>query len=155
MDCRMSLTYGHASSLPPGMMDGPYRAPSSPPDTPVPMNRKPFSARYLVRLFESGKWELPPSMMMSPGSAPPSVMMASMKSSTALPAYRHVSLARGELPCEAYLNKQHHAPRLLKLGNELFQAVCTNNGLALSFVCEEAVDYRRSAHGRSKRGCGS
>src|ERR1700733_11915453 len=72
MDWRTSFTYGHASSFPPGMMDGPYRAPSSPPDTPVPTNRKPFPARYLARRLESGKWEFPPSMMMSPGSAPPS-----------------------------------------------------------------------------------
>ena len=31
--------------LPPGMMDGPIRAPSSPPLTPVPRNRMPFPWR--------------------------------------------------------------------------------------------------------------
>ena len=43
----MSFTCGHASGLPPGMMEGPWRAPSSPPETPVPMNRMPFSFRDL------------------------------------------------------------------------------------------------------------
>ena len=33
----IGLTCGQASGLPPGIMDGPRRAPSSPPDTPVPM----------------------------------------------------------------------------------------------------------------------
>ncbi len=43
----MSLTYGQASGLPPGMIDGPWRAPSSPPDTPVPTNRMPFLGQLL------------------------------------------------------------------------------------------------------------
>jgi hypothetical protein len=68
MDWKMSLTCGHAAGLPPGMMEGPKRAPSSPPETPVPMKRMPFSARALVRRLESVKSELPPSMMMSPAS---------------------------------------------------------------------------------------
>ena len=33
---KMGLTWGHAAGDPPGMMDGPLSAPSSPPDTPVP-----------------------------------------------------------------------------------------------------------------------
>ena len=35
---------------PPGMREGPWRAPSSPPDTPQPMKWSPFSFRYLHRL---------------------------------------------------------------------------------------------------------
>lgn len=48
---------------------------------------------------------------------------------------------RSRLSQGAYLNEQHHPPWLLELGNKLFQAVCSNNGLALGFVGEEAVDY--------------
>ena len=50
------------------MIDGPLRAPSSPPETPVPINRIPFSASALVRRVESVNSELPPSIMMSPFS---------------------------------------------------------------------------------------
>lgn len=41
--------YGQAFGFPPGINDGPYRAPSSPPDTPEPTNNKPFWASVLVR----------------------------------------------------------------------------------------------------------
>ena len=53
MPCKIGFTKGHASFDPPGMMDGPVRAPSSPPDTPVPINNKPFSFKYCVRLVVS------------------------------------------------------------------------------------------------------
>ena len=33
---KMSFTYGHAAGEPPGIIDGPLSAPSSPPETPVP-----------------------------------------------------------------------------------------------------------------------
>jgi hypothetical protein len=36
MDWKMSLTSGQALALPPGIIEGPLRAPSSPPETPVP-----------------------------------------------------------------------------------------------------------------------
>ena len=36
MAWKMGLTDGHPSSAPPGMIDGPYLAPSSPPLTPQP-----------------------------------------------------------------------------------------------------------------------
>ena len=64
----MSFTAGHASGFPPGIIEGPNRAPSSPPETPVPTNRIPFSAKSFVRRFESVYSELPPSIMMSPFS---------------------------------------------------------------------------------------
>ena len=34
---KIGLTSGHAAGEPPGMIEGPLRAPSSPPETPVPM----------------------------------------------------------------------------------------------------------------------
>jgi hypothetical protein len=56
------------SGSPPGMSDGPKRAPSSPPDTPEPMKRRPFSFSAFSRRMVSVQSALPPSMMMSPGS---------------------------------------------------------------------------------------
>ena len=50
------------------MIDGPFRAPSSPPETPVPINRIPFAASAFVRRVESLNSELPPSITMSPVS---------------------------------------------------------------------------------------
>jgi len=43
----------HASGLPPGMSDGPNRAPSSPPDTPEPTNSRPFSVSARSRRIVS------------------------------------------------------------------------------------------------------
>ena len=37
MDWNMFFTWGQASGEPPGIMLGPFSAPSSPPDTPVPI----------------------------------------------------------------------------------------------------------------------
>ena len=34
----MPLTSGQAEIEPPGMIEGPFRAPSSPPETPAPIN---------------------------------------------------------------------------------------------------------------------
>ena len=51
----------HASRLPPGIRDGPKRAPSSPPDTPEPTNNKPCSASARSRRMVSVKSALPPS----------------------------------------------------------------------------------------------
>ena len=41
-----------AFSLPPGISEGPVRAPSSPPDTPVPMKSRPFSSNSATRRYE-------------------------------------------------------------------------------------------------------
>ena len=46
-------------------MEGPFRAPSSPPDTPQPTYSSPLLSTYLVRRMVSGKWLLPPSTRMS------------------------------------------------------------------------------------------
>src|SRR5271170_6903900 len=64
----ISFTCGHAAGFPPGIIDGPNLAPSSPPETPVPTKRIPFSASALVRRFVSVNSELPPSIKMSPFS---------------------------------------------------------------------------------------
>ena len=37
MSWKMAFTWGQAAAEPPGMMLGPLSAPSSPPETPVPM----------------------------------------------------------------------------------------------------------------------
>ncbi|KAL0133390.1 hypothetical protein PUN28_000849 [Cardiocondyla obscurior] len=44
---------GHALGLPPGIKDGPYLAPSSPPLTPLPTKRIPFSSRSLILSHDS------------------------------------------------------------------------------------------------------
>ncbi len=84
--------------FPPGMIEGPARAPSSPPETPVPMNRIPFSLRLRVRRVESGKCELPPSIRMSPGSK--SGTSSPMTSSTGAPALTMIMILRGRLRLE-------------------------------------------------------
>ena len=90
---KMSFTSGHAATLPPGIIEGPKRAPSSPPDTPVPMNIRPLLSRYCVRRMVSGKCEFPPSMIRSPGSRNGSSV--SMNSSTGLPALTISMILRG------------------------------------------------------------
>ena len=44
-----TVTY-QAASEPPGMREGPYLAPSSPPLTPLPTNRRPLDSSSLQRL---------------------------------------------------------------------------------------------------------
>ena len=41
---KIGLTSGQAVGLPPGIMLGPFSAPSSPPETPVPMYSSPFDS---------------------------------------------------------------------------------------------------------------
>lgn len=65
----MFLRYGQAFIFPPGINDGPYRAPSSPPETPEPTNSKPFLANVLVRRWVSWYSEFPPSIIISPSSS--------------------------------------------------------------------------------------
>ena len=47
MAWKISFTCGHAAGLPPGMIEGPLRAPSSPPDTPVPMKSNALFRKVL------------------------------------------------------------------------------------------------------------
>jgi len=50
------------------MMLGPRSAPSSPPEIPAPTKLMPVSRTAFSRRIVSGKYALPPSTMMSPGS---------------------------------------------------------------------------------------
>ena len=54
MLCKIGFTSSHAFSEPPGMIEAPFKAPSSPPETPAPTNRKPFdSASFTLRFVSS------------------------------------------------------------------------------------------------------
>src|SRR4051812_19673085 len=75
------------------MIDGPCSAPSSPPETPVPMNRRPRSRHSSVRRRVSRKRELPPSITMSPPSS--SGSSASITPSTGAPALTMTMIRRG------------------------------------------------------------
>src|SRR4051794_3409354 len=75
------------------MMLGPLSAPSSPPDTPTPRKRSPRSFIALSRRWVSRKWELPPSMIVSPSSS--SGASSSITASTAGPAFTMVMIVRG------------------------------------------------------------
>ena len=60
---KIGLTgWSFGSRSPPGMMLGPVRAPSSPPDTPTPRRSTPCSATDSCRRCVSQKFALPPSM---------------------------------------------------------------------------------------------
>jgi hypothetical protein len=50
------------------VIDGPCRAPSSPPEMPVPTKFSPFSRSSRSRRMVSWKFAFPPSTMMSPSS---------------------------------------------------------------------------------------
>src|SRR4051794_11554261 len=90
---KMSSISPYASRSPPGMIDGPCSAPSSPPDTPVPMKRRPRSRHSSVRRRVSRKRELPPSITMSPSSS--SGSSASITPSTGAPALTMTMIRRG------------------------------------------------------------
>ncbi len=75
------------------MIDGPFRAPSSPPETPEPTKCRPFSLRSFSRRIVSGKWALPASMMMSPSSS--SGTNSSITASVLGPALTMINTRRG------------------------------------------------------------
>ena len=68
IDARIGPSVSYASAEPPGMIDGPCSAPSSPPEMPAPTKFSPRSRRASSRRMVSWKFALPPSTMMSPGS---------------------------------------------------------------------------------------
>ena len=68
IDFRIGPSVSQASSEPPGMIDGPLSAPSSPPEMPVPTKFRPCSRSSCSRRIVSWKFALPPSTMMSPSS---------------------------------------------------------------------------------------
>src|SRR4029453_10226003 len=75
------------------MMLGPLRAPSSPPDTPVPRKRRPRSAIACSRRTVSSNQLLPPSMRRPPSSRWPA--SPSRTASTAGPALTMTRMRRG------------------------------------------------------------
>ena len=81
------------SREPPGMIDGPFSAPSSPPDTPVPTKCRPISASFASRRIVSGKCALPASMTMSPSSS--SGISSSITASVPAPALTMINTRRG------------------------------------------------------------
>src|SRR6266850_2591680 len=77
------------------MMLGPSSAPSSPPETPAPINPSPAASAAAARRTVSWNRELPPSMIVSPGSSIDE--SESTASSTAGPALTIRRIARGRL----------------------------------------------------------
>ena len=75
------------------MIDGPFSAPSSPPETPVPTKCSPSSASWASRRMVSGKCALPASMTMSPSSS--SGTSSSITASVPGPALTMISTRRG------------------------------------------------------------
>lgn len=55
-----------ASLAPPGMSEGPYLAPSSPPLTPLPTKKMPFSWSSLQRLWNKAQSSLTFLLMPEP-----------------------------------------------------------------------------------------
>ncbi len=77
------------------MIDGPCSAPSSPPEMPAPTKLIPVSRTAFSRRMVSVNSELPPSMMMSPGSK--TETSSSITASVPLPACTMMSAVRGLL----------------------------------------------------------
>src|SRR4051812_37477517 len=90
---KTGLMHSHDSFEPPGMRDGPKRAPSSPPETPEPTKCSPFASHSFVRRCVSLKNELPPSMRTSPFSRCGAIF--SMVMSTGSPALIIIMIRRG------------------------------------------------------------
>src|SRR6476469_2066984 len=78
---------------PPGMIDGPFSAPSSPPETPQPTKWMPFSCNAACLRRVSSNLAFPPSMMMSPGST--SAANSSITASVGPPALTMIRIFRG------------------------------------------------------------
>ncbi|PQM45528.1 hypothetical protein C1Y40_04312 [Mycobacterium talmoniae] len=78
---------------PPGMIDGPLSAPSSPPEIPAPTKCSPRSASAFSRRMVSVYRALPPSMMMSPSSMASASWL--ITASVGSPALTMISTRRG------------------------------------------------------------
>ena len=63
---KIGATSSYASFCPPGMIEGPFKAPSSPPETPVPIKLMPELANSSLRRIVSLKNVFPPSIKISP-----------------------------------------------------------------------------------------
>ncbi len=75
------------------MIDGPRRAPSSPPEMPAPTKLMPVSRTAFSRRMVSVNSALPPSTMMSPGSN--ASTRASITASVPAPALTMMIAVRG------------------------------------------------------------
>ena len=64
---RIGFNCNQLCSVPPTIIDGPNRAPSSPPETPIPTKCRSCFASSALRRRVSWKFALPPSMIVSPG----------------------------------------------------------------------------------------
>ena len=85
----------HACFVPPGMSDGPKRAPSSPPDTPDPTKCIFLVASWFSRRMVSSQRLFPPSMTMSSLSS--RGRSCAMTASTGPPAFTRMIILRGLL----------------------------------------------------------
>lgn len=74
-------------------MLGPFSAPSSPPEMPVPTKWMPRSRMAFSRRRVSWKWALPPSMSTSPSSS--RAANSSMTASVGSPALTMITMRRG------------------------------------------------------------
>jgi hypothetical protein len=137
MPVSTSSTSAYALGSPPGMMLGPSNAPSSPPDTPIPMKRIPLAAHSSVLRTVSGKYELPASRMMSPSSS--SGVSSAMTSSTGLPALA-ITMIR----------------RALQRVDEVLDGLAAGERALVAVVLHELGHLRRCAvvHGRRRPGAG-
>ena len=88
------------------------------------MKRRPLALRSRVRRVESGNWELPPSMRMSPGSS--SGASSSITASTAGPRLDH----------------DHDLPRPLQRADQLLDRWRADDLLPLGPALDERVDLR-------------
>ena len=79
--------------MPPGMIEGPFSAPSSPPETPAPTKCRPFSRSAASRRRVSVNRALPASTMMSPSSIREA--SSSITASVGLPALTMMMATRG------------------------------------------------------------
>ena len=75
------------------MIDGPFNAPSSPPEIPAPTKFSPRSRSACSRRMVSWKLALPPSTMMSPSSKRSA--SCSMTASVPAPAWTMMIAVRG------------------------------------------------------------
>ena len=90
---RIGPSDSYDSLVPPGMIDGPSSAPSSPPETPEPTKCRPFSRSAASRRIVSGKCALPASTTMSPSSRKGT--SSSMTASVGPPALTMTTILRG------------------------------------------------------------
>ncbi len=93
IDFRIGPRVTQDSSEPPGMIEGPRRAPSSPPEMPAPTKLMPVSRTAFSRRIVSVNRALPPSTMMSPGSN--TSTSESMTASVGRPALTMMMAVRG------------------------------------------------------------